>query len=184
MAGDTKDAYTAAGKKMLKAIEKLKDKPYVKVGFPMAAFSRRRRETERVIRQDMRAGLSREEAETTNAPKLSVGEIALVHEFGSDDGRIPERSMIRSTHDKNQRAWWELTRSMKIKLLTLQINIPKALGILGETIKTAIQGTIRRGGDPLVPNAPSTIAAKGSTHPLVDSAQMLNSVTYERVNAD
>ena len=48
---------------------------------------------------------------------------------------------------------------------------------IGEVGKSAIQDAITDLNDP--PNAPSTIKAKGSSNPLIDTGHMLNSVTYD-----
>ena len=53
------------------------------------------------------------------------------------------------------------------------MNILHALGLAGQN---AEKNKIISG--PFVPNAPSTIARKGSDRPLIDNAQMLNAVTY------
>ncbi len=186
MGGKTTDTYTAAGQQMLKSIAKLEKKPYVKVGFPVDAFNKKKKRDQsnkissaklvRSLLRDMGADIAAE-----NEP-YTLGEVAVANEFGTDT--IPARSFIGSTHDREQKRWWEVTKALKIKVLLLTVSIPKALGLLGEIIKKDIQATIRKGGEPYVPNAPSTIAKKGSTNPLIDTGQMVNGVTYERVNAD
>jgi hypothetical protein len=184
---ETRDRYTEAGKNMLKAVAKLAKKPYVKVGFVgQKAEKVHKRDTGKVSQARLVRDLLRTMgAELKPEPDpLTIVENAIIHEFGSQDGRIPERGPIRATHDKKQRQWWEVVQKLKTKILTLQMNIPRALGLLGETIKADIQSAYRAGGDPYVPNKPSTIAAKGSSKPLIDTAQTINAVTYERVNAD
>lgn len=48
---------------------------------------------------------------------------------------------------------------------------------IGEAGKAAIQNAITDLNDP--PNASSTIAAKGSSNPLINTGRMLNSVSYD-----
>jgi hypothetical protein len=113
-----------------------------------------------------------------------LAELAAVHEFGSDDGHIPERGPIRATHDKRQGHWVDSVAKLKLKVLSGEMSVRQALGILGEMMISDIKAAYRRGGDPYVPNAESTKAAKGSSTPLIDTGQLVNGVTYERVNAD
>ena len=52
----------------------------------------------------------------------------------------------------------------------------KSLGLLGEDIAGALQKSINDFQDPAL--ADSTIARKGFAKPLIDTAHMINSVTY------
>lgn len=181
---ETRDEYTQAGKRMLKAMAKLKDRPYVKVGFPASTDKPHKRGTGDKVSQGQLVKQLLSAMGSDLVDPITIVELAIVHEFGSDDGRIPERGPIRATHDKKQREWWEMTSKLKLLVLTHQISVKKALGLLGQRIKADIQSAYRRGGDPYVKNAPATIKAKGSSKPLIDTGQLLNSVNYERVNAD
>lgn len=186
--GQTRDELTDAGRKMMKAMAKLKGRPYVKVGFPTAAFAKQRKEDKTVTQKQLVKSLLRDlGADIKVGEPLTVGEIAVLNEFGTFT--IPERSFLRSTHDANQKEWWEATKKLKLKILLLQVSVKQGLGFLGEIIKRDIQATIRKGGVPYTPNAPSTIRqktrnGKKGDKPLIDTAQMLNAVTYERVGAD
>lgn len=62
-----------------------------------------------------------------------------------------------------------------ILLNTKKVNL--ALEVVGQKAKTRIQKEIRDKSDP--PNSPLTVAIKGSSSPLQDTNQMLNSVDYE-----
>lgn len=107
--------------------------------------------------------------------------LAGVHEFGAqiDTGRgivdIPERSFIRSTVDDHG-GYKDVISKLADKVLTGSMTVPQALGLLGEKVTSDMKRTIEKGIDP--PNAPSTIEAKGSDKPLIDTAQMKNSITY------
>ncbi len=163
---DTKDEWTDAGKGLLRAADELKKKPHVEVGFPEKVFERSKKGT---------------------TGEVTLGMVAVANEFGTDT--IPERSFIRSTFDTKKGEWIAATDQMKMDVILRRRSSKQALGILGEMIKRDDQDAIRAGGLPYVPNAPSTIAAKTrdgkkGDHPLVNTAQMLNSVTYVVVNAD
>jgi hypothetical protein len=174
----TRDSYTAHGKRMLKAIKALKKRPYVKAGFPGAAGAKVHEEKETVGSLGLQV-----EPKAPSEP-ITLAELATVHEFASDNGHIPERGPIRATHAKRQGHWGDTVAKLKLKVISGEMSVRQALGLLGEVMISDIKAAYRRGGDPYVPNAPSTIAAKGSSTPLIDTAQLANGVAYERVNAD
>lgn len=102
--------------------------------------------------------------------------IAAVHEFGTDDGRIPRRAFL-STAFERYRAELEVFRDKLLKGIFLQrFTFRQALGLLGEKHQAQVQKTITDG--PWVENAKSTIDAKGSSRPLIDTSQMRNSVRH------
>ena len=78
-----------------------------------------------------------------NARPLSVGSIGTVHEFGSLDGTIPERSFLRSTFDANVRKY---TRSLSQQIRrAIERNAPQeaALFRLGEKVRQDVIDRIR-----------------------------------------
>jgi len=106
---------------------------------------------------------------------LTVAEVGAIHEFGS--GRIPKRSFIKGTIDQ-QRA--QILRRMEIGgegVLTGKLDQRTAMELIGEYTVGRIKQRMANGISPA--NAPSTIARKGSSTPLVDTGQLRNSITYE-----
>jgi hypothetical protein len=122
-----------------------------------------------------------------NAPRQEGGEfnnaaVAAVHEFGSEDGRIPERSFIRSTVDANQSKYRVAAKRFMDLVVTGKMAMDKALGKFGSLIKADIQATIVKGIPP--PLSEATIDARErkkrmSTKPLVDTGQLKGSIDYE-----
>lgn len=109
---------------------------------------------------------------------------------------IPERSFLRSTFDKMFNDWREMNKQLfwnifsKFYSSSYTKGIDKALDVMGQTIQRDIKNMITRGIPP--PNAASTLKAKmrkgrwnkkslGVPKPLIDTGQMLNSITYEKV---
>lgn len=106
--------------------------------------------------------------------------IAAVHEFGSRDGKIPQRSFIRATIDRER----ELIRRMLGKAAVAVAtggNAYRAVGVVGEKVKSEMVKTIDRSIG-LKPLADSTIEAKGSSRPLIDTSQLKNSITWKAHN--
>jgi hypothetical protein len=62
-------------------------------------------------------------------------------------------------------------------MLAGKIDERKAMGLLGAWASGAIKATISQSGD-FAPLAPSTVKAKGSSRPLIDSGQLNQSITW------
>ncbi len=135
-----------------KAVKNMKSGPYVKVGILEEAGN--------------------------HESGMSVASIAAVHEFGSTDGNIPERSFIRATMDENKGYFTEVTKRMLVEIM-FGGEIRKALGFIGQTIASEIKKRITKGIPP--PNKPSTIRAKGSSKPLIDTGRLRSSIAHEVV---
>jgi hypothetical protein len=119
--------------------------------------------------------------EKGNAPAdggdFVVLDLANVHEFGSEDGHVPQRSFIRAWTDQNHAQVVEWQREMMRAVAAGQLDIRLALERLGLKIAGAIQAFMATSIPP--PNAESTIARKGSSTTLIDSGQLRSSVTHQ-----
>lgn len=107
----------------------------------------------------------------------TVAGYATKNEFGSEDGRVPERSFLRSTVDGNEARYTSELEAAVGKVVDGSANIGQAFGLVGAKVARDVQQTIRDMTSP--PNAPRTIAMKGSSHPLIDTGRMLQSIDYE-----
>ena len=112
-------------------------------------------------------------------------ELAAVHEFGTTKAgkkkniTIPERSFIRTTMDEKRGQLNTLTDKLLVQVTLGQFKMKRALQILGEFIETSIKRKITILQDP--GNAPSTVAKKGSSNPLIDTGRMRNSIRHKTV---
>lgn len=181
--GHTTDKVTPLGKFIKEQMAIVKGKPHVRVGFPKGeAFDR----------------IPDEYWESATGEKdkpLSVGEVAVIHEFGTDD--IPERSFMRSTHDENRGRWKKDQRTLLLEIQDRKKTVEDALGYMGVKIKGAIQEKINSNIPP--PNDPDTIVKKlkrggfkittgvgpagtglVKNTTLVDTGQMKQSVTFTK----
>lgn len=102
--------------------------------------------------------------------------IAASNEFGTRDGHVPERSYLRSTVDENQQSIVRDLETIVSRSLDGKSYV-HGLRVLGERVVGLVKRKIVDLDDP--PNAPSTIAAKGSDNPLVDTGRLLGSINYE-----
>jgi hypothetical protein len=105
----------------------------------------------------------------------TVPQIASFQEFGTT--RIPERSFLRSTVDEKTDDWVRFTNRLLKRLTALVMDVPQVLNLLGVRMQSDVQKKIRALRTP--PNAPSTIARKKSSNPLIDTGRLIQSVTYQ-----
>jgi len=105
-----------------------------------------------------------------------VVEIAAIHEFGCPARNIPQRSFFRPAIDKASPSVRDMKPVLLNKILDGKMTIRTGLSVIGEFVVSKIKNEIRTGT--FAPLAPSTIARKGSDKPLIDTAQMINSISY------
>jgi phage gpG-like protein len=111
--------------------------------------------------------------------------VATIHEFGAVIARggrtyrVPERSFIRSTVDAHAKKYTSLAARLAGRVLDGKMDIEKALALLGQVVKADIIRAINRGIEPAL--APSTIAQKGSSKPLIDTGALKQSLDYQVV---
>lgn len=108
---------------------------------------------------------------------MTVADVATIHEFGAPDANIPERSFIRAWYDDNLEENRAHLRSIEKRALRGEITQEQGLNQFGLLCQASIQTRIANGIAPAL--KPATIAAKGSSTPLVDTGQLKSSITYE-----
>ncbi|MCK5603146.1 hypothetical protein KAR91_14790 [Candidatus Pacearchaeota archaeon] len=108
---------------------------------------------------------------------MTVATIGFVHEFGSTDGNILERSFLRSTITGDRKDILALNKKLLKSIINGSMKVPHALGLLGDFVADKVSQKIVKLRTP--PNKAATIRAKGSSNPLVDTGQLKNSITWE-----
>lgn len=103
-----------------------------------------------------------------------VAEYAMINEFGSDDGHVPERSFLRSTLDENEARYAASLEKAVIRTLD---GVPLAVAMqpLAQQVRQDVQRKIDSGVGP--PNAPSTIVKKGHGRTLDDTGALHDAIT-------
>lgn len=123
-----------------------------------------------------KAATNHQETDLTNA------ELGVIQEFGSITANIPPRSFLRmpiETHEEEIVETLEKTGAKEriergeIKGLYRQMGIA-AEGVVQRAFATGGYGNWE-------PNKPATIAAKGSSAPLIDTAELRRSITSDVV---
>jgi hypothetical protein len=107
---------------------------------------------------------------------MTVGDVATVHEFGLGD--VPERSFVRNFADEVR----DEATKVEAKLVGAEIrrrgsNVHEALEKFGLWLTAKMQKRIRAGISPALD--PVTIERKGSSTPLIDTGQLVSSITHK-----
>lgn len=122
--------------------------------------------------------------EESNAAKengVTNSQLLYLHENGVPSHNIPPRPVLKPAIAQDE-VRGKISKMMRDGFAAALIQGNKdacaqsfeKAGMLG---RDACKNYIASGGN-LAPNAPSTIARKGSSKPLIDTASMMNSITY------
>lgn len=129
----------------------------------------------RLEQAELTVGIQGAVAKQPRGDDLNMAQLGAVHEFGSRN--IPARPFLRpGVTDKGQRKKAQDIFDKRLNPLEAS-TVDRALGAVGESIVNFIQERIAKGIEPA--NAPSTIAQKGSSKPLVDTGRLRQSITWE-----
>jgi hypothetical protein len=99
---------------------------------------------------------------------------AAANELGTDT--IPERSFLRSTLNENRARYVAALGRLARKVATGETTMGAGLRLFGEVIQRDVVRKIDAITDP--PLAESTVEAKGSDKPLIDTGTMRRNVRY------
>lgn len=168
MAGNVKDI-DHGWKNISKALLSQKQ-PYVKVGVlsssgNYAPFQKIKFRNGKVIRGRIKNG------------RALLADVAAFNEFGTS--RVPARPFMSQTFDKNITQTNRFISSEYDKILQQKQNFSNGLGRIGIFYQGKIQSEIVNGR--FVENKVSTIRAKGSSKPLIDTGRLRQSINYEVV---
>jgi len=94
---------------------------------------------------------------------------------------IPPRPFIRLTFDDQKDRLQEKIDKAKLDVILGKINKDIFLNRLGLFFQKCIVEKIDKSPEWAIENAPSTKIAKGSSHPLIDSGRMRQSITHRIV---
>lgn len=109
--------------------------------------------------------------------RFSMVDLAMVHEYGSKDGRIPARSFIRSTCDTHQNSHLKLIAKLQGQIIDGKLDFKQALHLFGEVVSKQMIQAINAGIEPKL--CESTIKRKKSSKPLIDTGRLKGSITHE-----
>lgn len=111
---------------------------------------------------------------------------AIVNEFGTTKAgkngniTIPERSFIRSTYNRQYKKVAKRFDQIFVSISKGNYNIISRLKLIGLEQESETKKTITDMSTPA--NAESTIAKKGSSHPLIDTGEMRSKISHQVKN--
>lgn len=109
---------------------------------------------------------------------LSMAELAMIHEFGTDDGHVPARAPIQTAFRESERDLVALQQTVAKAIYARRITVEQGMELIGQWFAAEVKKTITE-GDQLLENASATIEKKGSERPLIDTGRLVNAYTYE-----
>lgn len=157
-------------KGIIKELKKLENKPYVKVGYPSKKAPTKDKKLKRItLSQENDLELIVQDEFVT------VLDVAIFHEFGTV--RLDERSFVRASFDKNRKKYEATNKKLLIDIYSGKKTVEQALDILGIMILTDIKSFLTDGE--VKPDSIRAASENGKT--LIDTAQLLNAITFIRV---
>lgn len=123
-------------------------------------------------------GIQSTEAALKRAFNQTNVTLAVVHEFGSRDGKIPQRSFMRSTVDRERMHIEKLLSKVSHKTALQAEDITRTLGKVGEYARAEMVRTIDQSIG-LKPKAAATLRRHpGKTTPLIVEGILKRSITW------
>ena len=116
-------------------------------------------------------------SETRDGDSLTNAEVATFNEFGTTNA--PARPFMRPAVAKNKNKIADMQESGYSRVIQQKSTVGRELSAIGSVMQGEIQKMITDVKSPA--NASSTIKAKGSSNPLIDTGAMRQSVTHKEV---
>lgn len=121
---------------------------------------------------EVRVGFQAGQAAEDNGADVCA--VAAWNELGTE--HMPSRPFMRQSVDNHESEIDAFIQSLKSYMFSGNATAEEILRRIGVFQKGLIQEEIRNGS--FAPNAPSTIKKKGSSHPLIDTGTMRQSVNF------
>nr|WP_255695958.1 hypothetical protein [Achromobacter sp. MY14] len=106
-------------------------------------------------------------------------DIAIINEFGTE--HIPARPALRDFAEKNGQVLGQAIDRAAAAVQEGRITVDSALDQLGTFAEKHQKAHFQQSKKWAEPNAPSTVAKKGSDVPLIDDGLLVGAVRYEKV---
>lgn len=148
-------------------------------------FRELRRKIGRLADAHVKVGvLSAQANQPHEGSDMTIVEIAAVHEYGSEAAGIPERSFIRATFEGGEAPVQQRDLSAKLarQIIAGDLSPEEALQVLGQWGVAQVKKKITSRIPPPLKEATikrKTVGGKRGDVPLVDTGQLISSITYE-----
>lgn len=124
----------------------------------------------------VKAGILAKDGSENHSEGITVFQIGMIHEFGVPEKNIPRRSFIRVPIENNIK---EITKLIENNHRLVSENVMSAkiaLDRIGIKAQNTIKESFRNNN--WKANSRATVKRKGSSRPLIDTGQLIGSISY------
>ena len=124
----------------------------------------------------VKAGILAKDGSNNHSEGITVFQIGMIHEFGSPEKNIPRRSFIRVPIENNIKEITKLIENNHKLVSENSMSAKVALDRIGLKAQNTIKKSFR--DNDWKPLKRATVKRKGSSRPLIDTGQLVGSISY------
>lgn len=124
----------------------------------------------------VKAGILSKDGSQQHSEGMTVFQIGMIHEFGVPEKNIPRRSFIRVPIENNIKEITKLIEHNHKLVSENAMSAKVALDRIGIMAQNTIKESFRN--NDWKPLKRATIKRKGSSRPLIDTGQLIGSISY------
>jgi len=124
----------------------------------------------------VKAGILAKDGSENHSEGITVFQIGMIHEFGVPEKNIPRRSFIRVPIENNIKEITKLIENNHRLVLEKGMQTKVALDLIGIKAQNVIKESFRNNN--WKANSRATIKRKGSSRPLINTGQLIGSISY------
>ena len=124
----------------------------------------------------VKAGILAKDGSENHSEGITVFQIGMIHEFGVPEKNIPRRSFIRVPIENNIKEITKLIENNHKLVSENAMSAKVALDRIGIKAQNTIKESFRN--NDWKANSRATIKRKGSSRPLIDTGQLIGSISY------
>lgn len=123
---------------------------------------------------EISAGVNSEDSGAPDKNGFTMADKAIINEYGSRDGHIPERPVHRNTIDAEQKNMKRKIAQGAKKVAQRKVSALREANNIGQYYAGKLRDGVQKYNE--VPNAPATVKKKGENNPLIDSGATVNAI--------
>ena len=124
----------------------------------------------------VKAGILAKDGSQNHSEGITVFQIGMIHEFGVPEKNIPRRSFIRVPIENNIKEITKLIENNHRLVSENAMSANKALDLIGIKAQNTIKESFRN--NDWKPLQRATVKRKGSSRPLIDTGQLIGSISF------
>jgi len=124
----------------------------------------------------VKAGILAKDGSENHSEGITVFQIGMIHEFGVPEKNIPRRSFIRVPIENNIKEITKLIENNHRLVSENAMSAKVALDRIGIKAQNTIKESFRN--NDWKANSRATVKRKGSSRPLIDTGQLIGSISF------